>query len=66
MAKDIENVLKKCEICEKFSFTKKPSKLVIPRDDGLPYKQWAIDVVGPMPSNSQRKKFIITVINFYT
>ena len=66
MAKDIENVLKKCETCEKFTSTKEPSKLVIPKDDGLPYKQWAIDVVGPMPSNSQKKRFIITAIDFCT
>ena len=35
-----------------------PSKSVIPHDDGEPYKQWAINVIGPILKNSQGKRFI--------
>ena len=53
MLSNIADILKHCETCEKHASTPIPSKSVIPRDDGAPYKQWAIDVIGPMPNNNQ-------------
>ena len=66
MLSDIKDILKQCETCEKHSSTPSPSKSVIPCDDGAPYKLWAINVIGPMPGNSQNKCYIITGINFCT
>ena len=53
-------------MCEKFYHAKAAAKSVIPWEDGKPYKQWAINVVGPMPSNNQGTKYLITPIDFYT
>ena len=66
MLSDIADILKHCETCEKHTSTPIPSKSVIPRDDGAPYEQWAIDVIGPMPNNNQNKCYIITKIDFCT
>ena len=60
MLSNISDILKHCETCEKHTSTPIPSKSVIPCDDGVPYKQWAIDVIGPMPNNNQNKHYIIT------
>ena len=65
MSKDIIDTLKQCETCEKFQTTKAPRKSVIPRQDGEPYEQWAINVIGPM-SGSTEKQFIITAVDFCT
>ena len=62
----ILDILKHCEMCKKHSSTPVPSRSVIPCDDGAPYKQWAINAIGPMPSNSQNKRYIITGIDFCT
>ena len=53
---DIKDIFKHCEMCKKHTSTPISSKLVIPYDDGEPYKQWAIDGIGPMPTNSKDKK----------
>ena len=66
MLSKISDFLKHCETCEKHTITPFPSKSVIPCDDGAPYKQWAINVIGPMPNNNQNKRYIITGIDFCT
>ena len=66
MLRDIEDILKHCETCEKYTSTPLPAKSVIPRIDCKPYEQWAIDVIGPMPNNNQDKKYIITAVDFCT
>ena len=60
------NILKHCETCKKHTSTPLPSKSVIPCDDSKPFIQWAINIIGPMPSNKQDKTFIITVVDFCT
>ena len=40
------------------------SKSVIPWFYGEPYKHWAVNVIGPMPTNSEGKSFVITGIDF--
>ena len=62
MLRNIEDILKHCETCKKQTSTPILPKSVIPCDNGKPYKQWAINVIGPMPVNSQGKRFIITGI----
>ena len=64
MLSDITDILKHCEMCKKHSSTLLPFKSVIPCDDGAPYEQWAINVIGPMPNKNQNKHYIITGINF--
>ena len=66
MLKDIQDILKHCETCKKHTSTPLPPKSVIPHDDGEPFDQWAIDIIRPMPSNKQEKKFIMSTINFCT
>ena len=66
MAKDILQTLDQCEVCEQFRTTKPPPKSVLPREDGEPYKKWAINVIGPMPKNSKGYRFIITAVDFCT
>ena len=66
MSKDVEDVLAQCETCEKFAHAKAPAKSVAPLSDEEPYKQWAIDVIGPMPSNKLNRKYIITAVDLCT
>ena len=58
MIKDIQDILKHCEMCKKHALTPLPSKSVVPYDDGKPFDQWAIDIIGPMPSNKQDKSLL--------
>ena len=66
MLKDIQDILKHCETCKKHTSTPLPSKSVILCDENKPFNQWAVNIIGPMPSNKQDKKFIITAIDFCT
>ena len=66
MLKDIQDILKHCETCKKHTSTPLSSKSVIPCDHGKPFDQQAINIIGPMPSNKQGKKLIITAINIWT
>ena len=69
MRADIEEVLRQCEICEKFASTHAPPKSVIPVTVKEPFSTWAIDVVGPMPTpknNTHCKKYIITAVEYVT
>ena len=51
-------------MCEKQTSTPLLSRSVIPCDDGKAFDQWAINIIGPMPSNKQGKKSIIIAVNF--
>ncbi|KAJ9090095.1 hypothetical protein DSO57_1006164 [Entomophthora muscae] len=31
-----------------------------------PFKQWTLDIVGPLPKDRLGKKYIITAINYFT
>ena len=66
MLPDIKEILLHCETSEKHIIQVNNPKSVIPLSNGEPYKQWAIDVIGPMPNNPQHKRFIITAIDYCT
>lgn len=69
MRTNIEEVLQKCKICEKFSSTHAPPKSVIPVTVKEPVRTWAIDVVGPMSTaknNLRCKKYINTTVKYIT
>lgn len=51
--RDIERVLEQCETCEKFAPSSSPQKSVVPVEDGSPFKKWALDIIGPMPDNTE-------------
>ncbi|KAJ9089605.1 hypothetical protein DSO57_1011204 [Entomophthora muscae] len=46
---NIQEVLEQCEVCRKFAKSKAPPKYVLPIQTQLPFKVWALDIVGPMP-----------------
>ena len=39
-------------------------QICYPHDDGKPFDQWVINIIGPMPPNKQNKKFIILQLIF--
>ena len=59
MLRNIEDILKHCEMYIKQTNTPITSKPVISCDDNEPYKQWAIDGIGTMPGNSQGKRLLL-------
>ena len=67
MLKDIEQVLKQCELCKQFARDNKPNKTVIPILETKPFQTWALDIVGPIPTKGkENKRFIITAIDYAT
>lgn len=69
MAKDIEEYLKSCEVCELHTSQAAPPKSVIPVASKEPFQQWALDFVGPMPylkGTTPDKLYIVTGIDSFT
>ncbi|KAJ9066822.1 hypothetical protein DSO57_1005785 [Entomophthora muscae] len=46
---DVQEVLDQYEVCKKFAKSKAPPKSVLPICAQLPFKMWALSMVGPMP-----------------
>ena len=66
MRQDILDLLQLCVVCKKNSPTPVPVKLVLPVEAMGPFKQWALDIVGPLPEDKAGKRFIITAIDYFT
>ena len=66
MRQDILDLLQLCVVCEKNAPTPAPVKSVLPVEAMGPFKQWALDIVGPLPEDKAGKRFIITAIDYFT
>ena len=62
MKKDIENYIRRCEICQKNKATQPKTKmpLVITPTASEPFEKCAMDIVGPLTKTSLGNKYILT------
>jgi hypothetical protein len=67
MNKDSSEVVKHCDKCQRFgqTITSLPEELSHVLSP-LPFAQWGIDLVGPMPTGKRGCKFVVVVVNYFT
>ncbi|XP_012842286.1 PREDICTED: uncharacterized protein LOC105962516 [Erythranthe guttata] len=67
MKKDTYRYVQHCIQCQKYaSLIHKPGEEMTIMSAPCPFAQWGIDLVGPFPQTTGRKKFIIVAVDYFT
>ncbi|CAH9088576.1 unnamed protein product [Cuscuta europaea] len=65
--KDCADYARKCETCQKFQKNPgRPATMYTPISTALPFTRWGVDLVGPLPTGSGNRKFVIVAVNYFT
>ncbi|XP_021722675.1 uncharacterized protein LOC110690154 [Chenopodium quinoa] len=67
MNEDASSYVKKCEKCQKFAPTlNRPPNDLTPILNPVPFAQWGMDIVGPFPSATGNRKFLLVGVDYFT
>ncbi|XP_012833996.1 PREDICTED: uncharacterized protein LOC105954857 [Erythranthe guttata] len=67
MKRDTHQYVQRCIQCQKFApLIHKPGEEMIIMSAPCPFAQWGIDLVGPFPQTTGRKKFLIVAVDYFT
>ena len=67
MVSDAEQLVKKCEKCQRVSnLIHVPSALLTHLIQPCPFAQWGIDILGPFPPAAGQVKYLIAAIDYFT
>ncbi|XP_012830533.1 PREDICTED: uncharacterized protein LOC105951629 [Erythranthe guttata] len=67
MKEDTHRYVQHCAQCQKYApLIHKPGEEMIIMSAPCPFAQWGIDLVGPFPQTTGRKKFIIVAVDYFT
>ncbi|KAL5561881.1 hypothetical protein UlMin_031628 [Ulmus minor] len=67
MAKDAEQYVRRCDACQRFSpLIQQPAKELNSVLSPWPFTKWGIDLIGPLPLEKYRMKFVMVAIDYYT
>ena len=65
--KDATYLIKKCRICQEHAkISRLPSEPLTSITSPWPFKQWGLDILGPLPLGKGQCKFIIVVVDYFT
>ncbi|GKE53301.1 reverse transcriptase domain-containing protein [Tanacetum coccineum] len=67
MHMDARNVTQKCDSCQVLSpVLRHPKTLMTSIVAPWPFYQWGMDILGPLPQASEKLKFVIIAIDYFT
>ena len=67
MLKDTTELVKKCKICQEHAqISHLPSELLTSITSPLPFQQWGLDILGPLPIGKGQCKFIVVGVDYFT
>ena len=67
MLKDATDLVKKCKICQEHAkISRLPSEPLTSITSPLPFQQWGLDILGPLPIGKGQCKFIIVAVDYFT
>ncbi|GJV30777.1 reverse transcriptase domain-containing protein [Tanacetum coccineum] len=67
MHEDVKKEIQKCDSCQIHSAVPKLPKTFMTSIMALwPFYQWGIDILGPLPQASERIKYVIVAIDYFT
>lgn len=62
-----KNIVEKCVECQKYrNIQQAPSTFPSTIKTPIPFARWSLDIVGPLPLASKKKKYILVVVNYFT
>ena len=67
MRKDVYNYVASCQSCQKFKYNNIP--MANPMQTHLDNEPWhtiGIDIMGPFPTTSRRKRFLLVIVDYFT
>ncbi|CAL2247205.1 unnamed protein product [Prunus armeniaca] len=67
MRQDSTEYARRCDRCQRYkSVPSLPAKEYHPQNSPWPFMQWAIDLVGPMPTTPANKEMMIVATDYFT
>ncbi|CAA0824254.1 Unknown protein, partial [Striga hermonthica] len=67
MREDAKVMVKKCLQCQKHDpLIHQPAEAMMTMGASIPFAQWGIDLVGPMPQGTGQRKFLIVAVEYFT
>jgi hypothetical protein len=67
MKSEAKALVAKCEPCQYHSkYIKIPANKQIPISSAWPFDLWGIDIVGPFPTATRQRKFLIVAVEYFT
>ena len=67
MLKDATELVKKCKICQEHAqISHLPSEPLTLITSPLPFQQWGLDILGPLPIGKSQCKFIVIGVDYFT
>ena len=65
--RDATDLVKRCKICQKHAkISRLPSEPLTSITIPWPFKQWGLDILGPLPIGKGQCKFIIVAVDYFT
>lgn len=67
MHKEAKLIAEKCQECQKHkNIQRAPSTLLSTLSTPVPFTRWGLDIVGPLPMTSKKRKYIFVVVDYFT
>ncbi|XP_064955645.1 uncharacterized protein LOC103986523 [Musa acuminata AAA Group] len=67
MCRDAKAYVQRCSWCQQHARTpRQPAVPLSPIDCAWPFAQWGLDLLGPFPSASGQRKYIIVGVDYFT
>jgi len=67
MKADTKKYVRECETCQKFAnIPRKPPTNLINIVCSVPFAEWGIDLIGPMPTGKGNCKYAVVAIDYFT
>ncbi|CAH9134294.1 unnamed protein product [Cuscuta epithymum] len=64
---DCFNHTRKCAVCQQYApVPGRPASFYTPMTVALPFARWGIDLLGPLPTTTGGRKFVIVAIDYFT
>ncbi|CAL2256932.1 unnamed protein product [Prunus armeniaca] len=67
MRHDSTEYVKRCDRCQRYKLVPNlPAEIYHPQNSSWPFMQWAINLVGPMPTTPAKKEMMIVTTDYFT
>ncbi|GER25551.1 pol polyprotein [Striga asiatica] len=62
-----QDLVRKCKKCQQHGpLIHRSAKIMVPISSPLPFIQWGIDIVGPLPQATGQRKFLIVAVDYFS
>ena len=67
MIQDSKEFVKKCDKCQKFApVVRQLYEMLTSINSPIPFAMWGMDILGPFPTASGQRKFLVVAIDYFT